>query len=93
MDDILPIDDPNKEMKVATNKTFEQALYNRHSSVMNGHDDIQPEKIGWEKIDTNKTKQFVTMYKNLMEFDDREIHHKIHHWRLLGKTRHNRALS
>lgn len=49
MDDILPIDDPNKEMKVATNKTFEQALYHRHSSVMNGHDDIQPEKIGWEK--------------------------------------------
>lgn len=29
------------------------------------------------KINTNQTKQFVTLYENLKEFDDREIQHKL----------------
>ena len=72
-----PIDGPYKEMMVVTMKTYEQALYNQNSPVINEH----PEKVEWDniqvKIDTNQTKQFVTMYKNLIEFDDREIQHKL----------------
>jgi pimeloyl-ACP methyl ester carboxylesterase len=76
-----PIDGPYKEMMAVTNKTFEQALYNQNSPVINEHDQVNPEKVDWDniqvKIDTNQTKQFVTMYKNLMEFDDRAIQHKL----------------
>lgn len=76
-----PIDGPYKEMMVVTKKTYEQALYNQNSPVINEHDHLNLEQVEWDniqvKIDTNQTKQFVTMYKNLMGFDDREIQHKL----------------
>ena len=76
-----PIDGPYKEMMVVTKKTYEQALDNQNSPAINEHDPIEPENFEWDniqvKIDTNQTKQFVTMYKNLIEFDDREIQHKL----------------
>lgn len=76
-----PLDGPYKEMMVVTNKTYEQALYNQNSSVIKDDAHINPEKFDWEnievQIDTNQTKQFVTMYKNLMEFDDRDIQPKL----------------
>lgn len=76
-----PLDGPYKEMMVVTNKTYEQALYNQNSSVIKDDAHINPEKVDWEnievQIDTNQTKQFVTMYKNLMEFDDRDIQPKL----------------
>lgn len=76
-----PLDGPYKEMMVVTNKTYEQALYNQNSSVIKDDAHINPEQVDWEnievQIDTNQTKQFVTMYKNLMEFDDRDIQPKL----------------
>ncbi|GIP34063.1 alpha/beta fold hydrolase [Paenibacillus sp. J2TS4] len=76
-----PIEGPYKEMMVVTNKTYQQALSNQNCSVIDEQDHISPEKVDWEniqvKIDTDQTKQFVTMYENLMEFDDREIQHKL----------------
>ncbi|HWO96434.1 MAG TPA: alpha/beta hydrolase [Bacillus sp. (in: firmicutes)] len=77
-----PMDGPYKEMMVVTNKTYQQALNNQSSPVSNEQEDIEsPEKIDWDnikvKIDTNQTKQFVTMYKNLMDFDDRNIQHQL----------------
>ncbi|MCI4129535.1 alpha/beta fold hydrolase [Bacillus haynesii] len=76
-----PIDGPYKEMMVVTNQTYEQVLSNQHSSVSDEQNLINPEKVDWDniqvKIDTNQTKQFVTMYENLMEFDDRGIQHKL----------------
>ncbi|MFA1819463.1 alpha/beta fold hydrolase [Virgibacillus oceani] len=75
------IDGPYNEMMVVTNKTYEQALNNQNSPIIDEQDHISPEKVDWDniqvKIDTNQTKQFVTMYKNLREFDDREIQHKL----------------
>lgn len=75
-----PMDGPYKEMMVVTSKTYEQAL-NQNASVMDGPEQPSPEKVDWDnvqiKIDTRQTKQFVTMYKNLKEFNDREIQHKL----------------
>ncbi|SFH96982.1 MULTISPECIES: alpha/beta fold hydrolase [unclassified Bacillus (in: firmicutes)] len=77
-----PMDGPYKEMLIVTNRTYEQALNNQTSPVFNEQDKTKsPEKIDWDnikvKINTNQTKQFVTLYENLKEFDDREIQHKL----------------
>ncbi|MCM3543600.1 hypothetical protein M4D62_11565 [Priestia megaterium] len=76
------MDVPYKEMMVVTSKTYEQVLNNQHSPTYNEQEEDKiPEKINWDnvkvKIDINQTKQFVTMYKNLMEFNNGEIQHKI----------------
>ncbi len=77
-----PIDGPYKEMLIVTNKTYEQSKNNQNSSVFNEQDESKSqEKVDWDnikvKLDTNQTKQFVTLYKNLKEFDNREIQHKL----------------
>jgi hypothetical protein len=77
MGDFPPIDGPYKEMMVVTNKTYEQALNNQNYPVYDEQEDhISPDKIDWDniqvKMGTNQTKQFVTMYENLMEFDERK---------------------
>ncbi|WP_427050608.1 alpha/beta fold hydrolase [Paenibacillus sp. TC-CSREp1] len=76
-----PIEGPYQEMMVVTSKTYEQALDKQNSPDIKEHDPMNPEKVDWDniqvKIDTNQTKQFVTMYENLMDFDDREIQHKL----------------
>lgn len=76
-----PIDGPYKEMIAVTNKTYEQALNNQNLAVYDEQNPISPEKVDWDnikvKIDTDQTKQFVTMYKNLIEFDDRKIQHQL----------------
>lgn len=77
-----PLDGPYKEMMVVTNKTYQQALDNQNSPVCDEQVNLEsPEEIDWDnikvKIDTNQTKQFVTMYKNLMDFDDRKIQHQL----------------
>lgn len=69
-------------MMIVTNKTYQQALDNQNSPVFDNQENIEsPEEIDWDnvkvKIDTNQTKQFVTMYKNLMDFDDRKIQHQL----------------
>lgn len=76
-----PIDGPYKEMMVVTSKTYELALRNQNSSDSEEQSDVSPEKVDWDqisvKIDTDQTRQFVTMYEHLMEFDDRKIQHHI----------------
>ncbi|MGE7718421.1 alpha/beta fold hydrolase [Priestia megaterium] len=77
-----PMDGPYKEMMVVTNKAHEQSLNNQYSPTYDEQEEYRvPEKVNWDnvqvKIDINQTKQFVTMYKNLMGFNDREIQHKI----------------
>lgn len=77
-----PIDGPYQEMMVVTNQTYEQTLRSKqHSSVIDEQNLISPEKVDWDniqvRIGTNQTKQFVTMYENLMAFDDRSIQHKL----------------
>jgi hypothetical protein len=76
------MDGPYKEMMVVTSKTYEQVLNNQHSPTYNEQEEDKiAEKIDWDnvkvKIDINQTKQFVTMYKNLMGFNNGEIQHKI----------------
>lgn len=72
-----PIDGPYKEMMVVTNKTYEQALNHQNSAADDEPVPISPEEIDWDnikvKIDADQTKQFVTMYQNLITFDDRKI--------------------
>ncbi len=74
-----PMDGPYKEMMVVTQKTYDQAVTNQHSPVRNESKDFNsPEEIDWDnievKINPDQTKQFVTLYKHLIEFDDRKIH-------------------
>lgn len=76
-----PLEGPYQEMLIVTNQTYQQALTNQSSSADDEQSPIRPEQVDWEniqvKIGTNQTKQFVTMYQSLMEFDDREIQHKL----------------
>lgn len=74
-----PMDGPYKEMMDVTQKTYDQAVTNQRSPVSDGLKDFNsPEEIDWDNIEVrinpNQTKQFVTLYKHLMEFDDRTIH-------------------
>ncbi|MEH7356864.1 alpha/beta hydrolase [Neobacillus drentensis] len=77
-----PMDGPYKEMLVVTNKTYQQALDNLNAPVNDEQvDNKNPENVDWDnvkvKIDTNQTKQFVTLYENLKEFNDRKIQHQL----------------
>lgn len=77
-----PMDGPYKEMMVVTQKTYDQAVANQHSPASDGPKDVNsPEEIDWDnievKINPDQTKQFVTLYKHLMEFDDWKIHPQI----------------
>ncbi|MCD9024768.1 alpha/beta hydrolase [Cohnella silvisoli] len=72
-----PYEGPYKEMMIVTNKTYEQALNNQNTSEYRQEQITNPEEIDWDniqvKMDPNQTKQFVTMYKDLMDFDDKKI--------------------
>ncbi|MDM5189012.1 alpha/beta hydrolase [Bacillus sp. DX4.1] len=72
-----PYEGPYKEMMVVTEKTHEQTLNNQNISEYQQEENINPEKFDWDniqvKLDPNQTKQFVTLYKNLMDFDDKKI--------------------
>lgn len=73
-----PLDGPYKEMMVVTRSTYEQAVRNQTTPIMKDwQDSSSPEKVDWDqvqvKIDTNQTKQFMTLYQHLMDFDDRLV--------------------
>lgn len=74
-----PYEGPYKEMMTVTNKTYEQALKNQNTPEYRQDKNMNPEEIDWDniqvKIDANQTKQFVTMYRNLMDFNDTKIQH------------------
>ncbi|MGG4144455.1 alpha/beta hydrolase [Paenibacillus algorifonticola] len=75
-----PYKGPYKEMMIVTEKTHEQALNNPGISKEQFEENTTPEEIDWNniqiKLDPKQTKQFLTMYKNLMDFDDTTIHYE-----------------
>ncbi|MNE43386.1 hypothetical protein D3C80_1375560 [compost metagenome] len=72
-----PLDGPYDEMLTVTNKTYQQASSNHNPYVADEQVPIDPEQVDWDniqvQIDPNQTKQFVTMYEHLRDFDDRAI--------------------
>ncbi|RXZ82120.1 alpha/beta hydrolase [Paenibacillaceae bacterium] len=72
-----PYEGPYKEMLTVTTKTFEQALFNQNTSYDPFMENAKPEQIDWDniqvQIDPKQTKQFFTMYNNLLDFDDKKI--------------------
>lgn len=72
-----PYQGPYKEMRVVTDKTYEQAVSNYNNPVTPLAEYTNPEEIDWDniqvQIDPGQTKQFVTLYQNLAEFDDTQI--------------------
>lgn len=78
-----PLDGPYKEMMVVTNKTYEQAVknhstYNDKKSVQ---EEYETDTFDWENVEVNmapdQTKQYVTMYQDLISFDDRAIQNQM----------------
>ncbi|WP_211750219.1 alpha/beta hydrolase [Paenibacillus sp. Marseille-Q4541] len=76
-----PYKGPYQEMMAVTTKTYEQALNHQNNSNYQIEENISPEEMDWDNIqvtiDANQTKQFVTLYKNLMDFDDTKIQDEI----------------
>lgn len=76
-----PLEGPYQEMLTVTNQTFQQASDNPYSADADEHRPVDPEQVDWDniqvKIGSNQTKQFVTLYQSLQEFDDREIQPKL----------------
>lgn len=76
-----PVNGPYKEMLTVTGKTYQQALTNLHSPAAAEQNSLNPEQVDWDNIQVNinpdQTKQFVTMYEQLKDFDDRAIQHQL----------------
>jgi pimeloyl-ACP methyl ester carboxylesterase len=76
-----PYEGPYREMMVVTQKTYEQAQHNQLEPVTSNIEPWNPEDIDWDHIpvtiDPAVTKQFVTMYSSLLNFDDRRIHDQL----------------
>ena len=76
-----PYEGPYNEMLIVTEKTCEQALKNVNGSESQHEVNSSPEEVDWDniqvKVDPNLTKQFYTMYRSLMEFDDKAIQAKL----------------
>ncbi|MFB5674510.1 alpha/beta fold hydrolase [Paenibacillus terreus] len=74
-----PFEGPYREMLTVTRKAYDQTL-NTHAHSENRLDaGTSPEEIDWEtvQVSTNsaQTKQFVTLYQSLTDFDDRKVQH------------------
>jgi len=76
-----PLEGPYEEMLVVTHKTYEQVLTNQSAPVHDKQEKMDPEQVDWDNIEVNlstdQTKQFVTMYNHLKDFNDRDIQHKL----------------
>lgn len=76
-----PYKGPYLEMMTVTNKTYEQALQNEQKNLTSPHPSGNPEEIDWDNIpvtiDPRVAKQFMTLYENLMVFDDRSIQDRL----------------
>jgi pimeloyl-ACP methyl ester carboxylesterase len=72
-----PYEGPYKEMMAVTTKTYEQALKNQNNPDYQIEDHNNPEEFDWDnvqvKMDPNQIKQFFTMYKHLIDFDDKKV--------------------
>lgn len=75
-----PYEGPYQEMLTVTAKTHEQALQSSpSSSSQNSHQDaVSPEEYDWDQVqvtlDPAQTKQFLTLYQSLSDFDDTSVH-------------------
>ncbi|MFD0678635.1 MULTISPECIES: alpha/beta fold hydrolase [unclassified Paenibacillus] len=76
-----PYNGPYLEMMTVTKKAYEQALQNEQNTVTPHQPSENPEEIDWNnitvKIDPRVAKQFMTLYQNLMGFDDRSIQDRL----------------
>ncbi|ANY67232.1 hypothetical protein BBD42_12710 [Paenibacillus sp. BIHB 4019] len=77
-----PYEGPYKEMLIVTEKTHGQALKNPSSSKASIYEEnTAPDAIDWDHIqitlDPKQTQQFVTLYQNLMDFDDTSIQYAL----------------
>lgn len=77
-----PIEGPYKEMMTVTTKTYEQVLNNQDRSEADHSELTIPEEIDWDNIQVqmnpDQTKQFVTMYKSLLQFQDKKVQDRLH---------------
>lgn len=76
-----PYAGPYLEMLTVTEKTYEQALDNQNAGSTPRPEAMNPEDIDWNNIevtiDPGQTKQFYTLYKSLMDFDDRTVQSRL----------------
>lgn len=74
-----PYEGPYREMLIVTQKTYEQTLNTYEHSEKGLNAGTSPEEIDWDtvQVSTNsaQTKQFVTLYQSLIDFDDRKVQH------------------
>ncbi|MHA7582274.1 alpha/beta fold hydrolase [Paenibacillus vandeheii] len=79
-----PYEGPYEEMRVVTTKTYEGALKQHEESgdihsaeALNKTEELSPDEVDWDnmdfKIDPAQTKQFATLYQDLIDFDDQYI--------------------
>ncbi|MFJ7933319.1 alpha/beta fold hydrolase [Sporosarcina sp. NPDC096371] len=76
-----PLEGPYNEMLTVTQKAHEQVAANKSALVYDEQDKVRPEELDWDNIEVNlsmdQTKQFLTMYNHLKDFDDRAIQQKL----------------
>jgi pimeloyl-ACP methyl ester carboxylesterase len=79
-----PYKGPYEEMRVVTARTYEAALkqhgkleHEPEGQASMNSEQLCPEEVDWDniqiQIDPAQTKQFVTMYQSLLDFDDQLI--------------------
>lgn len=76
-----PYEGPYREMLIVTAKTHEQALPPSPSPKEPMQDFGSPEEIDWDQVqvalDPNQTKQFLTLYQSLSDFDDTSVQQEL----------------
>jgi len=81
-----PYEGPYLEMMTVTRKTYEQALSSERQHAGSQLDEPaneswNPDHIDWDNvpvtIDPKVSKQFMTLYQSLADFDDRTVQHKL----------------
>lgn len=79
-----PYKGPYEEMRVVTARTYEEALkqhgkleHEPEGQASMNSEQMYPEEVDWDniqiQIDPDQTKQFITMYQSLLDFDDQLI--------------------
>lgn len=76
-----PYEGPYREMLIVTAKTHEQALHPSPSPKEPMQDFGSPEEIDWDQVqvalDPNQTRQFLTLYQSLSDFDDTSVQQEL----------------
>lgn len=79
-----PFEGPYEEMRVVTARTYEAALkqhgkleHEQEGQASMNSEQLSPGEVDWDniqiQIDPAQTKQYVTMYQSLLDFDDQLI--------------------